>query len=64
VARHSYSARVVYAALLGNVLIATTKFAAAAWTSSSAMLSEAVHSLVDTSMNCTGRETLARYGRV
>ena len=48
VARHSSSGKVVYAALLGNVLIAITKFAAAAWTSSSAMLSEAVHSLVDT----------------
>lgn len=48
VARHSSSGKVLYAALLGNVMVATTKFAAAAWTGSSAMLSEAVHSLVDT----------------
>ena len=47
-ARHSSSTKVVYAALLGNLLIASIKFAAAVWTSSSAMLSEAVHSLVDT----------------
>ena len=56
-ARHSSSGKVLYAALLGNVLIATTKFAAAAWTGSSAMLSEAVHSLVDTT-----NELLLLYG--
>lgn len=47
----------VYAALIGNILVAITKAAAALWTGSSAMLSEAVHSVVD-----TGNEVLLLYG--
>ena len=42
------STRVIWAALIGNLLVAATKFAATALTGCSAMLSEAVHSLVDT----------------
>lgn len=43
------SKTIVYAAFAGNLLVAFTKFMAAWWTGSSAMLSEAIHSLVDTS---------------
>ncbi len=48
---------VVYAAAVGNALIAVTKFAAASYTGSSAMLSEAVHSVAD-----TGNQLLLLYG--
>jgi len=41
------STRVVYAALAGNVLVAASKFTAAAISGSSAMLTEAVHSTAD-----------------
>lgn len=44
----SGSTRVVIAALASNAAIAAAKFAAAAWTGSAAMLSEAIHSLADT----------------
>jgi cation diffusion facilitator family transporter len=41
------STKVVYAALVGNVLVAASKFVAAALSGSSAMLTEAIHSTAD-----------------
>jgi len=49
--------RVIYAALAGNSVIAITKIAAASYTGSSAMLSESIHSIVD-----TGNQALLLYG--
>ena len=51
------SRRVIYAAILGDFLIGLTKLTAAAWTGSSSLLSEGVHSIVD-----TGNGFLLLYG--
>jgi len=51
------SKKAIYAALVGNALIAVTKFAAASYTGSAAMMSEGIHSLVD-----TGNQVLLLYG--
>jgi cation diffusion facilitator family transporter len=47
----------IVAAIVGNLLVAISKFVAAAFTGSSAMISEGIHSLVD-----TGNGTLVLFG--
>ena len=56
-ATNSRSKKVIYAALAGNLLVTITKFLAAAFTGSSSMLSEGVHSFAD-----SGNELLLLYG--
>ena len=53
----SGSKKVIIAALIGNTAISITKFIAASITGSSAMLSEGIHSLVD-----TGNQGLLLFG--
>ncbi len=55
--REPESRKAVYAALLGNILVALTKFVAAFLSGSSSMMSEGLHSLVD-----TGNQALLLYG--
>ncbi len=51
------SKKVIYAALIGNAIIAVAKFVMSAITGSSAMFSEGIHSVVD-----TGNQVLLLFG--
>lgn len=56
-AGHASSKTVIYAALAGNLAIGVTKMGASIYTGSSAMLSEAIHSFVD-----SGNQWLLLHG--
>lgn len=56
-AGHASSKTVIYAALAGNLAIGVTKLGASIYTGSSAMLSEAIHSFVD-----SGNQWLLLHG--
>src|SRR6202049_2234037 len=51
------STTAVYAALIGDILVAVSNAVAAVWTGSASMMSEAIHSFVDTT-----NEVLLLYG--
>ena len=53
----SSSTKSVFVALIGDLLVAACKTVAAVWTGSAAMMSEAIHSFVDTT-----NEVLLLYG--
>src|ERR1700692_2124594 len=55
--RRSSSTTAVYAALIGDLLVTACKTVAAVWTGSAAMMSETIHSFVDTT-----NELLLLYG--
>jgi len=55
--RSMTSRKVLYAAIAGDLAVAATKLTAALWTGSSVMMSEAVHSVVD-----SGNSMLILYG--
>jgi divalent metal cation (Fe/Co/Zn/Cd) transporter len=55
--RNNSSTPAVLAAVAGDILVALAKSAAAVWTGSSAMTSEAIHSFVD-----AGNGILLLYG--
>ena len=56
----AHGSKIVVAALAGNGLIAITKFIAAMFTGSSSMLSESIHSAVDSAI----RSAALRHGQI
>jgi divalent metal cation (Fe/Co/Zn/Cd) transporter len=59
----SSSKRIIYAALIGNLLVAAAKFIAAGFTGSAVMLTEAIHSTVDSGNQLLLLLGISRAGR-